>query len=77
MGINIGTASTPAYQDLSFKLNSGNTKHGKFTLFGILASSTINIAGGSSSTLYGNGNQTDFASKIGIAGVNHFFKLYE
>ena len=75
VGIDIGTASTPAYQDLSFKLNSGNTKYGKFTLFSILASSTINIAGGSSSTLYGNGNQTDFASKIGIAGVNHFYKL--
>jgi hypothetical protein len=77
VGINIGTASTPAYQDLSFKVNSGNTNYGKFTLFGILASSTINIAGGSSTTLYGNGNQTDFASKIGIAGINHFYKLNE
>jgi hypothetical protein len=76
-GIDIGTTSTPAYQDLSFKLNSGNTKNGKFTLFGILASSTINIAGGSSGTLYGNQNQTNFYSKIGITGLNHFYKLNE
>ena len=75
-GINIGTTSTPAYQDLSFKINSGTTKLGKFSLFGILAKSSISIEGGSSSsTLYGNGNQTDFASTIGIVGLNHFKQL--
>jgi hypothetical protein len=75
VGVNIGTTATPSYQDLSFKLNSGNTKFGKFSLFGILATSTINIGGGSSSTLYGNGNKVDFASKIGIGGINHFKQL--
>ena len=75
VGINIGTTATPTYQDLSFKLNSGNTKFGKFSMFGILATSTINISGGSSSTLYGNGNQVDFSSKIGIGGINHFKQL--
>jgi hypothetical protein len=74
-GINIGTSSTPVYQDLSFKINSGNTRFGKFSMFGILASSTISIAGGSSNTLYGNGNQVDFSSKIGIIGLNHFKQL--
>ncbi|OYX93892.1 MAG: TonB-dependent receptor, partial [Sphingobacteriia bacterium 35-40-5] len=48
LGVNIGTTSTPSYQDLSFKLNSGTSKLGKFSLFGILATSTINISGGSS-----------------------------
>ncbi|OYU54016.1 MAG: TonB-dependent receptor [Chitinophagaceae bacterium BSSC1] len=75
LGVNIGTTSTPSYQDLSFKLNSGTSKLGKFSLFGILATSTINISGGSSSTLYGNGNQVDFASKIGILGLNHFKQI--
>lgn len=75
IGINIGTPSTPVYQDLSFKLNSGNTRMGRFTLFGILASSAIKISGGSSGTLYGNGNQVDFSSKIGIIGFNHFKQL--
>ncbi|MEI6184938.1 MAG: TonB-dependent receptor [Bacteroidota bacterium] len=75
VGINIGTTSTPSYQDLSFKLNSGTTKFGKFSMFGILATSTININGGSSGSLYGNGNQVDFSSQIGIVGFNHFKQI--
>lgn len=74
-GVDIGTTATPTYQDLSFKLNSGNTKLGKFSMFGILASSTINIDGGAGNSLYGGGNQVDFASKIGIGGINHFIKI--
>ncbi len=75
VGVNIGTTATPSYQDLSFKLNSGTTRLGTFSMFGILATSTINIGGGNSNTLYGNGNKVDFASKIGIGGVNHFKQL--
>ena len=75
LGVNIGTTATPSYQDLSFKINSGTTKLGKFSLFGILATSTIAIGGGSSNTLYGNGNQVDFDSKIGILGINHFKQI--
>ena len=68
-GVNIGTTATPSYQDFSFKFSSGNTKLGKFSLFGILASSTINIGRGPTNSLYGN--QVDFSSKIGISGLNH------
>ena len=75
IGVDIGTTATPSYQDLSFKLNSGTSKLGKFSMFGILASSTINIEGGNSNSLYGNGNQVDFASKIGIVGLNHFKQI--
>ena len=74
-GVNIGTTATPSYQDFSFKLNSGTSKLGKFSMFGILASSTINISGGNSNSLYGNGNQVDFASKIGIVGLNHYKQI--
>jgi hypothetical protein len=77
MGINIGTASTPSYQDLSYKINSGNTACGIFTLFGILATSSIRIEDSkpNANTLYGNGDKTDFASKIGIAGLRHFLQI--
>ncbi|MEI7661918.1 MAG: carboxypeptidase-like regulatory domain-containing protein [Bacteroidota bacterium] len=77
MGINIGTTSTPTYQDLSFKINSGATKLGSFSLFGILATSTIAIEGGkaTSGNLYGNGNKVDFSSRIGIGGLKHFIQL--
>ncbi len=74
-GIDIGTTATPSYQDLSFKFNSGQTKLGKFSLVGILASSTINVGSGSSNTLYGNGNKVDFSSKIGIGGLTHFKRI--
>ena len=75
LGVNIGTNATPSYQDLSFKLNSGTGKFGKLSMFGILATSTIKISGGSTNTLYGNGNEVDFASKIGIIGLNHFKQI--
>ena len=75
LGVDIGTTATPSYQDLSFKVNSGNTKFGKVSMFGILATSTIEIGGGNPNTLYGNGNQVDFASKIGIIGLNHFKQI--
>lgn len=77
MGINIGTTSTPKYQDLSFKINSGTSKLGKFTLFGILANSTINIEQSKpdANSLYGNGQKSDFTSKIGIIGLKHFKQI--
>ena len=75
LGVNIGTSATPTYQDLSFKINGSTRKVGKFSLFGILAKSTIEIGGGSQNTLYGNGNQVDFGSEIGILGINHFKQL--
>jgi len=76
VGINIGTTALPSYQDLSFNVSSGNSKLGKFTLFGILATSTINISGGSSGSLYGGeGGGHDLSSKIGIIGLRHFKQL--
>ena len=75
IGINIGTTSTPTYQDLSLKINSGDTKLGRFTLFGILAASSISIEGGSSNELYGGGQQSDFKSKIAIGGLKHFKQI--
>ena len=75
MGVNIGTTAFPSYQDLSFNLNSGNTKAGRFTLFGILATSSINIEGGKSGSLYGNGGGHDLSSQIGIIGLKHFKQL--
>jgi hypothetical protein len=75
VGIDIGTTALPSYQDLSFNVSSGNSKLGKFTLFGIMATSSINIEGGSSSSLYGNGAGHDLSSQIGIVGVKHFKQI--
>jgi hypothetical protein len=75
VGVDIGTTATPSYQDLSFKLNSGTTKFGRFSMFGILATSSISISGGNSGSLYGGKDGNDLSSKIGIIGVNHFKQL--
>jgi CarboxypepD_reg-like domain/TonB-dependent Receptor Plug Domain len=75
VGVDIGTTATPSYSDLSFKLNSGTTKWGKFSMFGILASSSISIAGGNTGSLYGGKDGNDLSSKIRIVGVNHFKQL--
>lgn len=76
MGVDIGTTALPSYQDLSFNLNSGNSKLGRFTLFGILATSSINIEGGTSGSLYGSeGGGHDLGSQIGIVGLKHFKQL--
>ena len=75
VGVDIGTTATPSYQDLSFKVNSGNTKWGKFTTFGILATSSISITGDNSGSLFGSKDGNDLDSKIGILGVNHFKQL--
>lgn len=75
VGIDIGTTALPSYQDLSFNVSSGNSKFGKFTLFGILATSSINIEDGNSGSLYGNGAGHDLSSQIGIVGVKHFKQI--
>jgi hypothetical protein len=76
VGVNIGTTALPSYQDLSFNVNSGNTKLGRFTLFGILATSSINISGGNNGSMYGGeGGGHDLSSKIGIIGLNHFKQI--
>ena len=76
VGVDIGTTALPSYQDLSFNVNSGNTKAGRFTLFGILATSSINIEGGNSGSLYGGeGGGHDLSSQIGIIGLKHFKQL--
>ncbi len=78
MGIDIGTTATPSFQDLSFKLNSGNTTYGKFSLFGILAKSNISITTDktkSSNSMYAPGENTELTSDIGILGLTHFKQI--
>lgn len=77
LGINIGTTSRPAYQDLSFKINSGLSKFGRFTLFGLGGTSNIDILAkdADSTDIYGIPNRnTYFKSRIGLLGLKHFIK---
>jgi hypothetical protein len=79
-GIPIGTAATPFYQDLSFKINGGQTKLGKFTFFGLGARSKIEFLHDKidSTDLFANPTRDSyFTSDIGLAGLKHFIKLNE
>lgn len=80
IGIPIGTAATPFYQDLSFKLNGGTTKFGKFTLFGLGAKSKIDFLHTKidSTDLFANPSKDSyFTSDIGLMGLKHFIKVNE
>lgn len=80
IGIPIGTAATPFYQDLSFKITGGQTKLGKFTLFGLGAKSNIKFLHDEIDTtdLFANPSKDSyFNSDIGLVGLKHFIKVNE
>lgn len=77
-GINVGTTATPFYQDISFKLNSSDTKFGRFTLFGIGGASKISFLHNKTDTtdLFADPTTDSyFTSNIGLLGLKHFVKV--
>lgn len=74
IGLNIGTTATPFYQDLSFKINSGKTKLGRFTLFGLAGTSRISFKHDKIDTndLFAFPNRDSyFTSKVALFGLSH------
>ncbi len=80
LGIPIGTAATPFYQDISFKIKSSNSKFGQFTLFGLGGKSHIDFLHTKidSTDLFANPSKDSyFTSDIGLIGLKHFIKINE
>ena len=78
LGIPIGTQATPYYQDLTFKINSGDTKFGRFTFFGLGGTSHIDFLHNKvdSTDIFANPGEDAYSkSKIGVIGVSHFIHL--
>ena len=78
IGLNIGTTATPFYQDLSFKIVSGESKLGRFTLFGIGAKSNIDFdhTKVDSTDIFANPSvDSHFGSDIGLVGIKHFKRV--
>lgn len=74
MGIPVGTNAVPNYRDLSFKVDFGNTKLGRFSLFGIGATSNIDFLGAEidETDLFANANEDAYAdSQLGVVGLRH------
>ncbi len=73
-GINVGTAALPRYKDLTFNVDLGQTKAGKFSLFGIGALSNIDFIGEqlSEDDFFADKSEDSYAdSKLGIIGLRH------
>jgi hypothetical protein len=73
-GVNVGTAALPRYKDLTFNVDLGQTKLGKFSLFGIGATSDIDFIGAKldENDFFANKNEDSHAdSKLGIIGLRH------
>lgn len=74
VGIPIGTNATPNYQDISFNINLGNTKAGKFSVFGVGGRSDIDFLHDEvdESDLFAASDEDSYAvSKFGVLGVKH------
>lgn len=68
------TAAVPDYQDISFKLDLGRTKAGRFTLFGIGGRSNINFLGSEieEGDLFAAEDEDSFVDgSFGMVGLKH------
>lgn len=73
-GINVGTTALPRYKDLTFNVDLGQTKIGKFSIFGIGGLSNIDFIGAnlSENDLFADQSEDSYAdSKLGIIGLRH------
>ncbi|MEM6726706.1 MAG: TonB-dependent receptor, partial [Bacteroidota bacterium] len=80
LGIPVGTAATPNYQDVSFKVDLPQGKAGKFSIFGLGGLSTIDFLGDEidETDLFADPNEDAFPrSQLGILGVKHNYLLNE
>ena len=78
VGLNIGTKAVPKYQDLMFNIDLGNSKAGKFSIFGLGGLSKIAFLGKDidSSDFYAKTNEDAYVnSKIGIVGIKHNYLI--
>ncbi len=74
LGLPIGTNATPNYQDISFNINFGNSKFGKFSLFGIGGRSDIDFLHDEvdENDLFAAIDEDSYArSGFGVVGIKH------
>ncbi|MCV9388241.1 TonB-dependent receptor [Reichenbachiella ulvae] len=73
-----GTSAIPVYQDLSFKLNLGDSPLGRFEIFGMGGLSSIDFHGDEidEDDLFANPNEDAFIDNdLGMLGVTHTGRL--
>ncbi len=73
-----GTSAIPYYQDFSFKVNLGNSKIGKFELFGLAGLSSINFKGEDvdEGDLFANPATDSYIdNRLGVLGLTHLVRI--
>ncbi|HNM24068.1 MAG TPA: TonB-dependent receptor, partial [Saprospiraceae bacterium] len=73
-GISVGTSATPRYKDLTFNIDFGQSRFGRFSLFGLGGLSDIDFLGKdiTEDDLWAEPNEDAYStSKLGIAGLKH------
>ena len=73
-----GTSAIPIYQDFSFKLNMGESKIGRFEVFGLGGLSEIDFLGDDidEEDLFANPNQDAYVNNsLGMLGLNHIIRV--
>jgi hypothetical protein len=79
-GLDFGTAATPRYKDVSFKVDLPKSKLGNLSFFGIGGLSDIDFIGSelSEGDFYAETDQNSYVtSRVGILGMNHRALLNE
>lgn len=73
-----GTSATPFYQDISFKANLGDTKIGRFEIFGLGGKSSIDFLGDEidETDLFADPEQDAFVqNELGLIGLAHTIRM--
>lgn len=74
LGFNVGTEAVPRYQDVVFNINFASSKAGRFGIFGMGGTSSIDFIGADldSADLFADRDEdTYFKSRIGVIGLKH------
>ncbi len=73
-----GTSAIPFYQDLSFKVNLGEGRLGRFEIFGLGAKSSIDFLGDEidEDDLFADPNVDAFVeNQLSVTGINHLLRI--
>ncbi len=73
-----GTSGAPVYQDFSFKVNLGESKIGRFELFGLVGLSSIDFFGDEidENDLFAEPDEDAFIqNQLGVGGISHTLRF--
>jgi hypothetical protein len=77
-GLAVGTAALPRYRDLTFNVDFGQTRWGRFSVFGIAGASSIDFLAAEidSTDLFADPDRNSYnTSRFGVAGLRHQLML--